>query len=68
MKHSWGRMGTAIYQCPKCGLYMCHSLRDITRDNSKRVINVEYSTMSGEVKDGWLNPAVQPPCGGVVYA
>jgi len=65
MKHSWGRMGTAIYQCPKCGLYVCHSLRDITCDSSKRLINVEYSTMSGEVIA--TNPNKQPPCGEVVY-
>ena len=65
MKHKWGRMGTAIYQCPKCGLYMCHELRDITCDSSKRVINVEYSTISGKVVA--MNPDTQPPCGEVVY-
>jgi len=65
MKHKWQRMGNAIYQCPKCGLYMCHALRDITADNKKRLINVEYSTMSGEVVA--INPTRQPPCGEVVY-
>lgn len=62
----WERRGEGIYQCQRCGLYRCHALRDFTTDASdRRLVDVEYSTVRGDVIA--LNPTQQPPCEAGAY-
>ena len=66
--HKWVKTGEDIYQCTTCGLYRCHALTNYCneRGSRKRIANVEYSGLRGNVVA--MNPPKQPPCERGIYA